>query len=463
MCFGPVRVRWNDAEDAGGWKVDNRLAILTALDLVEVSSEDAATGLNQFDFYFVARERIEATGAQLYFWFPYRTEPMPMFVGHNNNVERDRVERYLEWQRPYLDQSLRVKDPNSPRSYGWNEDAVRETLSIPNGISTQEAVRDYLIRAERGDFSLDDGITFETIEIEGAPSYHQHIVANLEGALEKGQIFHIYFKAKEAKVIPGDTPNSGEAPLYFYNRLIEEEEPYYSLEHPFKGAPVVPCAMLHFAMFYPLRANVTPEIYARFGASAYKDPIKSPTGTSFRDGRWFIFHNAHFGDKYLNFSNNQFYTKWDLLRRENDTDHHNMLVNPVFRNTEFEVDPDLLFVLMPFTEDWSDDVYHIIEKAGESEEYNVVRSDDIFESGNVVEKIWEMINRATLIVADITVHNANVFYEIGIAHTVGKNVVLIRQDGGDKTPFDLVLWRHFKYGLKPLEVEEFKDTLRKLL
>lgn len=40
--------------------------------------------------------------------------------------------------------------------------------------------------------------------------------------------------------------------------------------------------------------------------------------------------------------------------------------------------------------------------------------------------------------------NPNVFYEIGIAHTLGKNVILITQDIED-IPFDFRLFRHMDY------------------
>ena len=55
-----------------------------------------------------------------------------------------------------------------------------------------------------------------------------------------------------------------------------------------------------------------------------------------------------------------------------------------------------------------------------------------------MDVIWESINRARIVIADTTTRNPNVFYEIGICHTLGKDVILITQDSED-VPFDLHL------------------------
>jgi hypothetical protein len=51
-----------------------------------------------------------------------------------------------------------------------------------------------------------------------------------------------------------------------------------------------------------------------------------------------------------------------------------------------------------------------------------MKADDIFASGNYVMKL---INRSALLVADVTDKNPNVFYDLGIAHTIGTDVILI--------------------------------------
>ena len=41
---------------------------------------------------------------------------------------------------------------------------------------------------------------------------------------------------------------------------------------------------------------------------------------------------------------------------------------------------------------------------------------EIVEAGNIREDMFQLILEADLVVCDITVHNANVFYELGIRH-----------------------------------------------
>jgi nucleoside 2-deoxyribosyltransferase len=58
--------------------------------------------------------------------------------------------------------------------------------------------------------------------------------------------------------------------------------------------------------------------------------------------------------------------------------------------------------------------------------------------------LQKYLNRAEIIVADVTGRNGNVFYELGMAHTIGKPVIIITQNKED-VPFDLRHLRFFKY------------------
>lgn len=57
----------------------------------------------------------------------------------------------------------------------------------------------------------------------------------------------------------------------------------------------------------------------------------------------------------------------------------------------------------------------------------VARADDFFTANVVISDIWDAINFADVVVADCTGRNPNVFYEIGLAHVIGKPVVLLAQ------------------------------------
>ncbi len=97
---------------------------------------------------------------------------------------------------------------------------------------------------------------------------------------------------------------------------------------------------------------------------------------------------------------------------------------------------NLCFVLMPFKGEL-DDVYAQVKNAVCDEHGLIcVRADDIYSTGIIITEIWDKIQEAHIIVADATDKNPNVFYEVGLAHAIGKEVIIITQNVED-IPFDL--------------------------
>lgn len=113
----------------------------------------------------------------------------------------------------------------------------------------------------------------------------------------------------------------------------------------------------------------------------------------------------------------------------------------VFKNKNIEVKQDYCFVLMPFKDELKEIYEDCIKFAVESSGMNCERADDIFHNTSIMEVIWTKICSAEIIIADLTGKNPNVFYEVGIAHALGKEVILLTQNSED-VPFDL---RHIKY------------------
>lgn len=89
----------------------------------------------------------------------------------------------------------------------------------------------------------------------------------------------------------------------------------------------------------------------------------------------------------------------------------------------------------------SDDVLnHIIAPAVTKCGYEkLVRGDEIDESGNITSQVIRRLIDDDLVVADLSGHNANVFYELAIRHAAKKPVVLImeRLDKHENIPFDV--------------------------
>lgn len=78
-----------------------------------------------------------------------------------------------------------------------------------------------------------------------------------------------------------------------------------------------------------------------------------------------------------------------------------------------------------------------------------------------MQSVWDGINRARVVIADLTGRNPNVFYELGIAHTLGKPVVMLTQSM-DFVPFDLRQLRCIVYDYKPKIIERLNEQLSEL-
>jgi hypothetical protein len=74
---------------------------------------------------------------------------------------------------------------------------------------------------------------------------------------------------------------------------------------------------------------------------------------------------------------------------------------------------------------------------------------EIVDAGNIREDMFALILGADLVVCDITILNANVFYELGIRHALRKkSTVMIKgQPSKDNTPFDLLTDRYLPYDI----------------
>ncbi len=135
-------------------------------------------------------------------------------------------------------------------------------------------------------------------------------------------------------------------------------------------------------------------------------------------------------------------------------------LDPIFQGRDFMIEDELCFVLIPFREPFYRLYENCIKPALEAVGLKVIKADDLFTPTAIIEDIWEYINRSRVIVADVTGRNPNVFYELGIAHTVGKEVIILTQDDND-IPFDLRHLRHFKYTDNEKGWEALRRTLEK--
>lgn len=116
------------------------------------------------------------------------------------------------------------------------------------------------------------------------------------------------------------------------------------------------------------------------------------------------------------------------------------------------------FVIMPFAPDF-DEIYNLfIATTLASAGFEVFRADTILSQRNILEDVVSSIAESDLIVADLTGSNPNVYYELGLAHALGKRVLLLTQSIED-LPFDLRSYRVIAYDTHFASIQKAKEDL----
>jgi len=102
---------------------------------------------------------------------------------------------------------------------------------------------------------------------------------------------------------------------------------------------------------------------------------------------------------------------------------------------DIPAEQDLVAVMMPFDARFND-VYATLQRAVTESGMRCQRADEIWVNSHIVDDVIHLIWRARVVIADLSLRNPNVFYETGIAHALGREVILIAQSMED-IPFDL--------------------------
>lgn len=125
-----------------------------------------------------------------------------------------------------------------------------------------------------------------------------------------------------------------------------------------------------------------------------------------------------------------------------------------------QVERDLVFVIMPFAEKYNE-IYQWIEESAKSVRgFNLkcLRADKEIYTGPITDKIQENIIKAGTIIAELTENNPNVYYELGLSHGQGKNVIMLTKDCNN-LPFDIKNLRVVTYN--PNSKSDFTEQLVK--
>ncbi len=125
------------------------------------------------------------------------------------------------------------------------------------------------------------------------------------------------------------------------------------------------------------------------------------------------------------------------------------------------------FVMMPFEEPFPVPYKYVIEPAIRAAGLEPQLATSLFRSSGIMGDIWQMVQDAKVLLAVLTDRNPNVFYELGLAHAIGKPVVLVSETLDD-VPFDLQSYRVQTYkmadprwgdGLQVRITKALKETL----
>lgn len=103
-----------------------------------------------------------------------------------------------------------------------------------------------------------------------------------------------------------------------------------------------------------------------------------------------------------------------------------------------------IFTIMPFAADFNGVYQDVIQSLGRELNLSVLRGDEFSSArGSIMNEVWAALNACKIVIADITGGNDNVYYELGIAHTLNKPAILIVQTTApESVPFDI---RHLRY------------------
>src|SRR5215831_5352243 len=110
------------------------------------------------------------------------------------------------------------------------------------------------------------------------------------------------------------------------------------------------------------------------------------------------------------------------------------------------------FVAMPYGVkekiDFNKVYSDLIKPALEGARFEVFRSDEEMRAGDIRTDMFQELLMADLVLADLSIDNPNVWYELGVRHALrARGVVLV---SGDRSPaaFDLYTDRKVRYALK---------------
>jgi hypothetical protein len=138
-----------------------------------------------------------------------------------------------------------------------------------------------------------------------------------------------------------------------------------------------------------------------------------------------------------------------------------LVANHKTGSTLIRVDYPQAFVIMAFREPFDVIYDKMIEPAVTAAGLECERGDDVLRINDLTANVWDAMLRAGLIIAEVSDPNPNVYYELGLAHALGKDTLILKQHGVD-LPADIQGAHYHEYDPNDLaaEVKRFKKIFQ---
>ncbi|MCD8073366.1 MAG: nucleoside 2-deoxyribosyltransferase [Alistipes sp.] len=133
------------------------------------------------------------------------------------------------------------------------------------------------------------------------------------------------------------------------------------------------------------------------------------------------------------------------------------------KDFEVSLDPSKVFVIMQFTEEYNQLYSEVVKPVCEQYGLKCERGDDYCTTTMIIQDIADSINEASVVIAEITPDNPNVFYEVGYAHASKKPTILLCDKKRPKLPFDISSFRTLFYDNTIAGKTKVETDLRKYL
>ncbi|EGQ7642239.1 hypothetical protein VBP81_002329 [Vibrio fluvialis] len=127
------------------------------------------------------------------------------------------------------------------------------------------------------------------------------------------------------------------------------------------------------------------------------------------------------------------------------------------KESDYEVDPKLVFVITPFNDKYNED-FDAIATVCNDVGLKCVRGDEEYIKGDILGHILKQLVKSRVVIANINGRNPNVFYELGLSHALEKPTLITSKSISD-IPFDLRTQQLVLYK----NSTDFKNQLSKAL